>query len=77
MGWNFSQLEKLLSSVVQFGHNNEFSKDLAFRVFLGSCRRQQAGDSLVLLEQESDAFGVGGVGLFAAAGLVGGVYGGV
>ena len=40
-------------------------------------RRQQSGDALVQLEEEGHAFGVGGVGLFAAAGLVGGVYGGV
>ena len=45
--------------------------------FLGGWRRQQAGDALVQLEQKSHAFGVGGVGFFAAAGLVGGVYGGV
>jgi hypothetical protein len=32
---------------------------------------------LIQLEQKGDAFGVGGVGLFAAAGLIGGVYGGV
>jgi hypothetical protein len=50
---------------------------LGFRVFLCSWRWQQAGDALVQIEQEGHAFGVGGVGLFAAAGLVGGVYGGV
>ena len=32
--------------------------------------RLQAGDAFVQIEQEGDAFGVGGVGLFAAAGLV-------
>ncbi len=48
-----------------------------FACFLDIWRRQQAGDALVQIEQEGDAFGVGGVGLFAAAGLVGGVYGGV
>jgi len=50
---------------------------LGFRFFLRSWRRQQASDALIKLEEEGDAFGVGGVGLFAAAGLVGGVYGGV
>jgi hypothetical protein len=45
--------------------------------FLDCWRRQQAGDALVQIEQEGYAFGVGGVGLFAAAWLVGGVYGGV
>ena len=48
-----------------------------FACFLDGWRRQQAGDALVQLEQEGYAFGVGGVGLFTAAGLVGGVYGGV
>jgi len=48
-----------------------------FPCFLRGWREQQAGYALVQLEQEGDAFGVGGVGLFAAAGLVGGVYGGV
>ena len=51
--------------------------DLGFACFLGDLRRQKASDALVQLEQEGHAFGVGGVGLFAAAGLVGGVYGGV
>jgi len=46
-------------------------------MLFGVCCRQQAGDALVQLKQEGDAFGVGGVGLFAATGLVGGVYGGV
>ncbi len=46
-------------------------------VSLGSWRGQQTGDALIKLEKEGHAFGVGGVGLFAAAGLVGGVYGGV
>jgi len=32
---------------------------------------------LVEVEEEGDAFSVGGVGFFTAAGLVGGVYGGV
>ena len=50
---------------------------LWFSCLFDGWRRQQAGDALVQLEQEGDAFGVGGVGLFAAAGLVGGVYGGV
>jgi hypothetical protein len=49
----------------------------SFACFRVCWSRQQAGDALVQLEQEGDAFGVGGVGLFAAAGLVGGVYGGV
>ena len=40
-------------------------------------QRQQAGDALVKVEEEGDAVGVGGVGFFATAGLVGGVYGGV
>lgn len=48
-----------------------------YSCFLSSWPRQQAGDLLVQIEQEGHAFGVGGVGLFAAAGLVGGVYGGV
>ncbi len=48
-----------------------------FSNFLNCWRRQQAGDALVEIEQEGHAFDVGGVGLFAAAGLVGGVYGGV
>ena len=50
---------------------------LVFSCFLCGCRRQQACDALVQIEQEGHAFGVGGVGFFAAAGLVGGVYGGV
>ncbi len=48
-----------------------------FSCFLSGWRRQQAGDALVQLEEEGHAFGVGGDGLFATAGLVGGVYGGV
>lgn len=48
-----------------------------FSCFLSSWRRQQAGDALIQLEQKSHAVGVEGVGFFAAAGLVGGVYGGV
>ena len=52
-----------------------FNFELAF--FLNSWRRQQASDALVEVEEEGDAFGVGGVGFFATAGLVGGVYGGV
>ncbi len=51
--------------------------DFAFMCFLDGCRWQQVRDALVQLEQEGHAFGVGGVGFFAAAGLVGGVYGGV
>jgi hypothetical protein len=39
-------------------------------------RRQQAGDALVKFEEEGYEFGVGAVGLSAAAGLVGGVNGG-
>ncbi len=53
------------------------SVDLFFSKFLDCWRRQQAGDALVQVEKEGDAFGVVGVGFFAAAGLVGGVYGGV
>ncbi len=48
-----------------------------FACFLDIWRKQQAGDALVQVEEEGHAFGVGGVGLFAAAGLIGGVYGGV
>ena len=48
-----------------------------YACFLDAWHGQQAGDALVQLEEEGDAFGVGCVGLFAAAGLVGGVYGGV
>ena len=45
--------------------------------FLDGWRRQQAGDALIQLKQKRHAFGVGGVGFFAAAGQVGGVYCGV
>jgi hypothetical protein len=48
----------------------------SFFIFSG-WSRQQAGDALVEDEEERDAFGVGRVGFFATAGLVGGVYGGV
>lgn len=48
-----------------------------FACFFDGWHWQQASDALVQLEQRGHAFGVGGVGLFAAAGLVGGVYGGV
>jgi hypothetical protein len=69
-------------NVMSFSDGSIWSYPLAFcgigfACFVGSWPRQQAGDTLVQLEQEGDAFGVGGVSFFAAAGLVGGVYGGV
>lgn len=51
--------------------------NFGFSRFLSPWYMQQAGDALVQIEQEGHAFGVVGVGFFAAAGLVGGVYGGV
>ena len=48
-----------------------------FTRFLAGWRRQQTCDALVEDEEEGDAFGVGRVGFFAAAGLIGSVYGGV
>jgi hypothetical protein len=45
-----------------------------FACFLGSCRRQQAGDALVQLEQKGHSFGVAGVGLLATARFMGLVH---
>jgi hypothetical protein len=45
--------------------------------FLHDWRRQEAGDALIQFEEEDHALSIRGVGFFAAAGLVGGVYGGV
>ena len=59
-----------------YSHLNT-SHSLVIARFLCCCRRQQAGDALVEVEEEGDAVGVGGVGFFAAAGSVSGVYGGV
>ena len=67
---NFSTFGTWLNTVIIFSFCT-----FSFLCFLVGWRRQQAGDALVQLEQEGHAFGVGGVGLFAAAGLVGGVYG--
>ena len=60
-----------------FGVGVGVGDGFGFSRFLGGWRRQQAADALVQIEQKGAAFGVGGVGFFAAAGLVGGVNGGV
>jgi hypothetical protein len=48
--------------------------DFGFSCFLDCSRSQQAADALVHLKQKAHAFSAAGVGLFAVAGQVGGVW---